>query len=135
MSKHRGSCLCGAIAYEYEDPVMDFHYCHCSRCRKATGSAYISNIFVLPSQFQWTAGEEIVMRYDLPEARSFATCFCKICGSPLPHMTRSGERVVIPAGSLDDDPDIKPTCGIWWSEKAPWFVPSTEIPEYDKEDK
>ena len=134
MSKHKGSCLCGSIAYEYEDHVLDFRYCHCPRCRKATGSAFASNIFVAPNQFHWTDGQENVVRYDLPEAKSFATCFCKICGSPLPHLTRSGEKVVIPAGSLDDDPEIKPKCGIWWSERASWFVPSNEIKEHDKVD-
>ena len=132
MSRYTGSCLCGAVAYEFEDPVGDFRYCHCPRCRKATGSAHASNIFVTPNQFQWVSGKEHVKRYDLPEAKSFAACFCNLCGSPLPHATRSGERIVIPAGSLDVDPEIRPECGIWWSERAPWYLATSELQEYEE---
>ena len=133
MGRYKGSCLCGAITYEFDDPVAGFHYCHCPRCRKATGSAHASNIFVTPDQFRWITGEEQVKRYDLPEARSFATCFCMICGSPLPHATRSSKKIVIPAGSLDDDPTIKPQYGIWWSARAPWYLGTADIREYEQE--
>jgi hypothetical protein len=40
-----GGCLCGAIRYEI-DRVFDVMYCHCSRCRKATGAAALA--YVLP---------------------------------------------------------------------------------------
>lgn len=133
MASYKGSCLCGAVTYEYDDPVSDFRYCFCPRCRKATGSAHVANIFVKPEQFHWKSGQEHVKRYDLPEARSFATCFCTICGSPLPHATRSAKRVVIPAGSLDDDPGVKPNCSIWWSERAPWYLTADELRRYDEE--
>ena len=131
MEKYTGSCLCGAVVYEYDDPVARFCYCHCPRCRKATGSAHASNLFVEPRQFRWITGEEHVKRYDLPEAKSFATCFCMHCGSPLPHATRSGEKMVIPAGSLDDDPGIAPEYGIWWSARAPWYLAPSEVPEHE----
>jgi len=84
-------------------------------------------MFVKPDQFRWTAGAEQVKRYDLPEAKSFATCFCITCGAPVPHATRSGERVVIPAGSLDVDPGIRPKCSIWWSARAPWYLCTSEL--------
>ena len=132
MGRYKGSCLCGAVTYEFEGSVADFRYCHCPRCRKSTGSAHASNIFVTPNQFRWVTGEEQVKRYDLLKARSFATCFCIVCGSPLPHATRSGEKIVIPAGSLDDDPDVRPKYGIWWSARAPWYLGTTELREYEE---
>ena len=131
MGRYTGSCLCGSVTYAYEDPVADFRYCHCPRCRKATGSAHAANIFIEPDQFQWITGQEYIKRYDLPEAKSFATCFCTLCGSPLPHATRSGEKIVIPAGSLDEDPGIKPRCGIWRSERAPWYLAPNELTEFE----
>lgn len=117
----RGSCLCGSVSYEVRLPFIHFVKCHCSRCRKATGSAYAANALVAPDAFRWTNGSEEVVRYDLPEARSFATSFCRRCGSPLPHLTRSGREVILPAGSLDDDPGVKPSSDVFWGSRAPWY--------------
>ncbi len=128
----KGSCLCGRVAYEIYPPFLRFHYCHCPRCQKATGSAFISNIFVPPKQFKWTSGDEFVIRFDLPEARSFSTCFCRVCGSPLLHLTRDGGKLVVPAVSLDDDPVIRPERSIWWEYKPIWFKDINEIPRYSE---
>jgi hypothetical protein len=116
----RGRCLCGAVAYEVRLPIAKFVNCYCSRCRKASGSAYAANAYVSPQAFQWIRGENLVVRYDLPEARSFATSFCGKCGSPAPHRTRSGREVIVPAGSLDDDPGAKPSTSLHWDSRAPW---------------
>ena len=118
--KISGSCLCGEVTYQFLGPIKVFQYCHCSRCRKFTGSAHASNIIIDPAQFQWLGGEEFVVRYVLPEAKYFATSFCKKCGSSLPWLIQSGKAVVIPAGTLDDDPQVKPIHNIFYSNKAPW---------------
>jgi hypothetical protein len=123
----RGSCLCGAAAYEASLPFAKFVACYCSRCRKATGSAYAANAYVSPEMFRWTRGENLVVRYDHPEAKSFATSFCGKCGSPLPHHTRSGREIVIPAGSLDDDPGTGPATSAHWDSRAPWTPAMTDL--------
>jgi hypothetical protein len=124
----RGACLCGSVGYEAELPFHKFVKCHCSRCRKASGSAYAANAYVFPLAFRWTRGEGEVLRYDLPEARSFATSFCRRCGSPVPHATRSGREVVIPAGSLIDDPGVSATMNVCWGSRAAWLAESSELP-------
>jgi hypothetical protein len=116
----RGSCLCGAVTYEADGPIIKFPTCYCSRCRKATGSARADNIYVDPAAFRWLSGADTVRRFDLPQARSFATAFCASCGSPMPHPTRSGREVVIPAGSLDVDPGARPSERAHWDSRAPW---------------
>src|SRR5215472_13319172 len=110
----RGSCLCGAVAYEVSEPFDHFLYCHCSRCRKATGTAHAANAVVKPQAFRWTRGESELVRYDLSSARSFATTFCSHCGSPMPHLTRSKTRMIVPAGSFDDAPSAKPSVHAYW---------------------
>ena len=120
MTKLRGSCLCGAVAYEVDLPLARFVRCWCSRCRKASGASPTTNAYVAPDAFRWTRGADRVARYDLPTARSFATGFCTTCGAPLPHSTRSGREVVIPAGSLDDDPGIVPTETAFPENRAAW---------------
>ena len=115
-----GRCLCGAVAYEITTPFLRFVHCHCSRCRRATGSAHASNLYVNPTQFRWTFGAEKVRRYDLPSAKSFATSFCTDCGAPLPHHTRSGREVVVPAGSLDRLPLIKLQAHAFFEYRPNW---------------
>ena len=87
MSSHRvsGSCLCGSVKFEVAPPFTAFRYCHCSRCRKASGSAHAANAFVPESQFTWIAGETSVKRFDLPGAKRFAVSFCLQCGTRVPH--------------------------------------------------
>jgi hypothetical protein len=123
-----GSCLCGVVAYEVRLPFTRFVNCHCSRCRKATGSAYAANAVVQPEAFRWTRGADRVMRYDLPQARSFATSFCGACGSPLPHLTRSGREVIVPAGSLDEDPGATPSTNLHGDSRASWMMPTGDVP-------
>jgi hypothetical protein len=96
----KGSCLCKSVRYEVNTPFMRFGHCYCSRCRKATGGVRATNIAVPIAQFRWTQGEELVKRFDLPEAKSFARQICGNCNCPVPHASRGRERVIVPAGTL-----------------------------------
>ncbi|WP_343299369.1 hypothetical protein [Bradyrhizobium yuanmingense] len=62
------------------------------------------------------------MRFDLPGARSFATAFRKICGSPMPHLTRSGREAIIHAGAFDEKLGAAPDRHVQWASRAPWYV-------------
>ncbi|MFK5914660.1 MAG: GFA family protein [Woeseiaceae bacterium] len=131
-SKVTGSCLCGEISYQYIGPIKVFQYCHCTRCQKFTGSAHATNIIIDPAQFKWLNGEDSVGRFEIPDAKHFATSFCKKCGSSLPWITKSGKAVVIPAGSLDDDPKVKPIHNIYLANKASWYEEPDSLLKYDE---
>ncbi len=132
MTKNtKGSCLCNAVTYQFSGPEFVFQYCHCSRCRKFTGSAHAANIIVDPKQFEWLSGEDQIGRFEHPEAKHFATCFCTRCGSSLPWMTQSARSVVIPAGTLDEDPGIKPVQNIFWNDRAAWREEVSDLPQYE----
>lgn len=122
MAVFRGSCLCGEIAFEVEGPFERFLNCHCSRCRKATGTAHSCEVIVKAQALRWLRGEASVMRFDLPNARSFATAFCKICGSPMPHLTRSGREAIILAGAFDEKLDAAPDRHVHWTSRADWYA-------------
>src|SRR4051812_24752483 len=125
-----GSCLCGAVTYSVRAPFLRFAHCHCARCRKATGTGHATNLYVAPDRFEWTSGQASTVRFDLPTARSFATTFCRACGSPLPHHTRSGREVVVPAGSLDQIPDMAPQARIFWDSRVTWSCASDDVQTY-----
>lgn len=128
----QGRCLCQTVTYAITGHLGIFQYCHCSRCRKFTGSAFAANLLVSPADFQWLSGEESVGRYALAEAKHFATAFCQHCGSSLPWLAQSGKAVVVPAGSLDDDPGIRPLQNIFWGSRAVWAVESGSLPMHDE---
>ena len=123
-----GSCLCGAVQYRVHGPFLRFAHCHCRRCCKATGTGHATNLYAPAAQFAWTGGEEHAQRFDLPTAKSFATTFCRLCGSPLPHRTRSGREIVVPAGSLDDEPSIAPRVRIFWASRVSWTCADDGLP-------
>jgi predicted nicotinamide N-methyase len=93
------------VAYEIEGDLEMIRNCHCSRCRKARSAAHASNLFPDPKGFRWTEGEELLESFKLPEAKRFTSCFCRVCGSSLPRVGPG--YVVVPAGTLDDDPGVR----------------------------
>lgn len=130
--KIKGSCLCGEVTYQFSAPVKVFQYCHCSRCQKITGSAHASNIIIDPENFEWLSGEEQVGRYELPAAKYFASSFCKKCGSSLPWKTQGGTAYIIPAGTLDDDPQVRPVHNIYYADKACWYEDLNSLEKYNE---
>jgi hypothetical protein len=127
-----GSCLCGDVAYEISGNAGVFQYCHCSRCRKFTGSAHAANLFVRPAQFTWLRGQECVRTYAPENTKYFSTAFCAKCGSSLPWSNKAGTIVVIPAGSLDNHPGIEPAQNVFWGSRAAWYRHASALPVHDE---
>ncbi len=126
-----GSCLCGAAAYTARGSARRFYHCHCSRCRKATGTGHASNLF-LKGSLEWSRGEEHVAHFRLPGAARFSNTFCRQCGSRLPRFIEEFGSVMIPAGSLDDEPPITPEARIFAGSRAAWSCAGGGMPEFEE---
>jgi hypothetical protein len=128
----QGACLCGAIAYACDAPLTggDITSCHCSRCRRARAAAHASNLFVALASFRWLRGEERLRSYKIPEAQRFTQFFCGDCGAPQPGVNPALGRVVIPCGSLEDDPGVREARHIFVSSRAAWFEIAGELPQF-----
>ena len=129
-TKIDGSCLCGSVQYRVTGDILGFQYCHCSRCRKFTGSAHAANLFTRPDDFEWLRGEDNVGTWMLDGEPNFPTAFCKTCGSSMPSMSSTGRYWVIPAGGLKDDPQSRPTQSIFWDSRAPWYQQVADLPKH-----
>jgi hypothetical protein len=81
---------------------------------------------------RYTRGEELVESYKLPEAERFTHCFCRVCGSSLPFRNVARGMVVVPMGSLDEDPECPPRAHIFVGSKAPWFTITDELPQFEE---
>ena len=131
----RGSCLCGAVQFEVGRLVGPFELCHCRRCRKSSGSAYLAGIVVSSAEFRWVQGKEHITVFELPVQEhppAYCRPFCRVCGSPLPEPEASGVWREIPAGLLDDDPGLRPDRHIFVEHRAPWTPRGDGLPELDK---
>jgi len=126
----QGSCLCGAVKYEVAGKATRFYHCHCSRCRKATGTGHASNLFLQPGTLSWLSGEELVTSFKVPQAVRFANTFCKTCGGRLPRQAAGSDLVMIPAGSLDDEAPIRPQAVIFAGSRAGWSCVDDVLPAY-----
>ncbi len=132
QSMLRGSCLCGAVQYEVSGEPSRFYHCHCSRCRKATGTGHASNLFLQPATLKWVKGEDNMHWFKLPGAKRFSRRFCVTCGSPLPRQVPDSDIVIIPAGSLDSEPTIAPQARIFTGSRATWSCSGDELPTFSE---
>lgn len=120
-----GSCLCGAVKFRITGEFESFFLCHCSRCRKDSGSAHSANLFSIRAEIDWLEGRANVRTFRLPGTRH-AKSFCTECGSALP--THQDKLLVVPAGSLDSRLDIRPDARICYDSRAEWSEGISSVP-------
>jgi hypothetical protein len=125
-----GSCLCDGVAYALSSPPRKMRHCHCSRCRRAHAAPHATNAYSETSVFRFTHGADQLVTYRVPDAQHFANVFCRTCSSPMPRVYPDRDLVVIPAGSFDDDPGVRPSEHIFVGSKAAWFEISDPLPQH-----
>ncbi|HET6806529.1 MAG TPA: GFA family protein [Frateuria sp.] len=130
MKKLKGSCLCRQVSFEVADEFIFLGYCHCSECRKWTGSAFATGGMVPASALTLTAGSEVVRHY----RKSVQTelVFCGQCGSSLYSRKLLVDRCIVRLGTLDDTPTRAPNVHIYCASKAPWYEIMDALPQYDE---
>jgi len=125
-----GSCLCRTVQFEISGDFDAFFLCHCSRCRKNSGSAHGANLFASNASIVWQSGETNIASYGVPDTRHERS-FCKTCGSALPGVRMGGALLVVPAGSLDGPVNIRPTAHISCASRAEWDVDLADVPHME----
>jgi hypothetical protein len=124
-----GRCLCGEVRFEVDGRISAIWYCHCSKCRKATGSAFHPASLCRRSRFRWVSGEASIAAYRTDSG--YPVRFCSRCGSPVPAVLENGS-VVLSAGSLDGDPGVRPVRHIFVGSKAPWLELRDGLPRFEE---
>jgi len=129
----KGSCLCGGVRFEIAKAVGPFELCHCSRCRKSSGSAFAAFVGVEAADYRLLAGAEWIASYDAPILRApppYRSSFCRRCGSPVPNPDPAADWFEVPAGLLDGDPQLAPDKHIFVELRAPWFDITDALPRF-----
>ena len=132
MSKIIGSCLCGAVRFESDaEPVMTAA-CHCSHCRKQSGSAF-SVVVAIPADSFTNTGSALKTYEDIgASGKPVLRKFCGECGSPIITEAKAYEGLIfIKAGALDDPSVVEVGAEIWCDSRLEWSnIPSglTQFP-------
>jgi hypothetical protein len=125
-----GGCLCGAVRYEVTGPFLRAGHCHCSRCRKHSGAAVLTQGRVRREDFRLLSSEESLRVYR-PAEGAAVKAFCVLCGSSLFGGTwPEGPEVSIRLGSVDGDPGIRPQVHTFVDSRAPWDEITDDLPQY-----
>jgi hypothetical protein len=124
-----GGCLCGAVRYDAPWPPTWSAHCHCSDCRKATGSAFATYAGILRDRFRWTKGAPKEVHSSPGVTRSF----CGTCGTPLAYRgDRWPTEIHILAATLDDPSIAAPEAHMYTSEQLPWVHLADGLPRKAK---
>jgi len=114
-----GSCNCERIAWSIDFDPADVYVCHCSICRRATGSNGIAVVLVANESLRWLRGKELITTWKKPNA-DWQTWFCRQCGSPVPG-SNDDTRMFVPAGAITDGGNhLKVAHHIFVDSKAVW---------------
>ena len=126
-----GGCLCGGVRYEVTLPFRRASVCHCSRCRKHSGSIGLVQGRVVRERFRLLRGEELI-RVWAPEDGGAVKAFCVQCGSSLfGYRWPEGDEISIRLGTLDDDPGIRLSFHSFTDDAAPWDeLPDDGLPRF-----
>ena len=126
---HTGSCLCGAVRYEIEGPLAGIELCHCGMCRRASGSAFASNMNVAAANFRIVAGASSLKAYESSPGKE--RVFCAECGSPiLSRQTADPSTVRVRVGTLAEPVEARPVFHFLVDSKASWWPITDALPQH-----
>ncbi|MEQ8652573.1 MAG: GFA family protein [Kiloniellales bacterium] len=128
MTKLSGHCLCGAVSYETEaEPAMIIN-CHCTDCRRLTGAAYATLLFV-PKDEVKISGATKSYQHSSDRGSTMTKSFCPTCGSQLFSENSAREGMVgLRAGNMDQPEQVKPQRSIFVDSKIPSTPLDPDLP-------
>lgn len=127
---YQGSCLCGAISVELKGPIESIIHCHCSLCRKNSGTAYATNGFINAEDFTVLDPQNKLTYFEFKKGK--LRHFCAVCASPIySSNTENPTKLRIRLGILDSDIEERPISHNFVSSRANWDNLDADLPRFD----
>jgi len=128
---YEGSCLCGNIKYQIASDISDFGYCHCTSCRKASGSAHGANAGIQRKDLSLSDSSRSLREYESSPGKF--RVFCSNCGSPIyAYLAKTPDLIRIRLGSLDTSFTKHAKAHTFVSDKAPWEIIHGNLPQFEE---
>lgn len=130
MNRIKGSCLCGKSKFESTAEPLMIAACHCSHCRKQSGSAFSMNIGV-PANSVTLSGDSLKVYKDKgASGEDVLRHFCGNCGSPIFSDVKAADGLYfIKVGTLDDSSWVVPGIELWCDSKVAWGTLNDDVPK------
>jgi hypothetical protein len=126
-----GKCLCGTFEYTVEGSFGEVRYCHCSGCRRVSGTAFSANARITRSQWSLVGPRDQITEYEHPHKPGRFKAFCSKCGSPLySRSDHDPEDIRVRLGGFEGALDVRITGHVWVGSKATWYKIEDSIPCY-----
>jgi hypothetical protein len=126
-----GACLCGEVRFAVDGELGRVSHCHCSMCRRVHGAAFGTYASVPRQNFRWTSGADLVRTFRSSDVME--RTFCERCGSTLQAVFEVEPEVYyLTLGTLDGDPQCRPSVHIFVGSKAPWYEIIDNLPQFDE---
>ena len=123
-----GGCLCGAIRYRADGPLLYATHCHCTLCRRASGAPLVSWATFSADGFHIIQGEPTCYASS-PVARRR---FCPACGTQLTFQRRDHRQEMdVTIASLDLPEQVVPTSHSWVRSRLPWLHIDGHLPCFE----
>ncbi|WP_084649320.1 GFA family protein [Saccharospirillum impatiens] len=127
---YKGQCLCGKVSINVKGPIDSIIHCHCSKCRKSSGTAYATNGFIQTADLEITSGEEQIAHFETSPGKR--RHFCTVCASPVYSSNDlAPEQLRLRLGILDTDIVERPSSHIFVSSRANWDRFDESLSMYD----
>jgi hypothetical protein len=125
-----GGCLCGAVRFEVDRPLLGAHYCHCTRCQRRTGTAASVTGLAAPGSVRVVEGADVLRSWDPGDG--WAKLFCATCGGQVfCRNPDDPEQLGVRLGALDSDPGVRPSLRQYVAYAAAWEpIPDDGLPRY-----
>jgi len=108
-----GGCLCGAIRYEIDQPILGETVCHCKNCQRQGGSAFSAIVAVRAAALKLTGDPKLYVDHG-DSGAEVHRYFCAACGSPIyTSLPANPKTVFVKAGTLDDTSGLAPKFNVW----------------------
>jgi hypothetical protein len=122
---HKGSCLCGAVAFEVEGDLPAPTACHCSRCRKHTGH-FEAGTDVPRTALTIEGADKLTWFQSSEEVRRG---FCSICGSSLFFDPVHLDWIGVSMGAFDTPTGTKLSMHIFVADKGDYYDIADGLPQ------
>lgn len=124
-----GRCLCSTVQYQVNDHFRYSGYCHCSDCRRFSGSASSAMAGIPLEEFKLLKGMDAVKRYVKSESTVLA--FCSHCGSSLYAEKPKRGMIHLRLGTLNEAPSLRPQFHSFVGSKAEWDTICDGLPQFE----
>jgi hypothetical protein len=123
----RGACLCGGVSFSALLPSKWVAHCHCTRCRRAHGAAFVTWVGMESDKVEIDDPDRLLRWHEAAEGGSRG--FCSMCGSPMFFKAPPWPGELHIARALFLDPvDREPQVHAYYDTHVDWVTLGDQLP-------